>query len=206
MSRSRKIYIILALLVVAVIFSTISSFLRVQGKIRIELRALPEDAVVMIDGKIVGTGVHNIPAGQHEFVAKKEGFKTDSLQKNITEETTITLLPSPESKQALDWANMPEISAKRESLGGEKASERGQDFFAANPIAAKLPKISVSGPYSIEMRAEPSRENGMYILITNSSASGREEALSWIVSQGTPLSELDIRFEDFTNPTTGGSE
>ena len=172
---------------------------------QVVIRVMPEDATVTIDNAPVRAGRINVKKGLHTFVAKKEGFRSDTIRRNIWDDTSITLLPSPKSPGAKKWADDPEISGLRESLGGEKAAESGSDFYRENPIARILPHFDINGPYTIDMLSATDRPpNGIYILVSNSTPEGRQSALEWIESQGYDLATLDIRFGDTPIPAQEG--
>ncbi|QQS20198.1 hypothetical protein IPL85_01965 [Candidatus Saccharibacteria bacterium] len=191
------------LLVILIGLNLYSSTSR-QGKIRVTVAVSPDDATVYLNGKVISAGVQYLAPGEYEFSAKKAGFADDTQKTTISASRTyIGLLPAPESPEAITWSNSEGINAKREEIGGLNAENRGASFHAKNPIIELLPHYDISGPYTIDYGYVGAGSDKIFLLIGNSTPTGRQKALQWIVDNGYSLAQLDIRFDDFTNPLTG---
>jgi hypothetical protein len=173
------------------------------GLVGVNVVVVPEDATIQIDGVAASVGTNYLQPGPHVFTATKSGFKDDVTKTTVSAELSeVILLPEPQSSGALSWSEQGDIQNKRESLGGQRAALLGEATIKKAPIITKLPHYDISGPFSIDYG--PGEEtDSIFIVIGNSSPSGREKALEWIRNQGYDLSSLDIRFSDFTNPITG---
>ncbi|PID99184.1 hypothetical protein CSA80_03665 [Candidatus Saccharibacteria bacterium] len=171
------------------------------GKIRVNLHALPEDVTFSVDGKDAGGSIFLKP-GAHTFAASKEGFETEKHVVSVSLKTTdLYFAPRPISESAKEWANQNDTTARREAYAGQMANIIGESISDESPITTLLPHYEIAGPYSIDYGLKD--DNSVYLLIGNSTAAGRQKALQWLQDSGYKLSELDIRFDDFVNPTTG---
>ena len=56
------------------------------------------------------------------------------------------------------------------------------------------------GPFSLDYGTNPHVKNKVFIEVSDSSPEGRVNALHWIRSHGFDPTDLDIRFDDFSNP------
>ncbi|PID30835.1 hypothetical protein CR973_01155 [Candidatus Saccharibacteria bacterium] len=171
------------------------------GKIRVNLHALPEDVTFSVDGEETGGSIFLKP-GAHTFAASKEGFETEKYVVSVSLKTTdLYFVPQPVSESAKAWANQNDITARSEAYAGQMANIIGKSISDESPITTLLPHYEIAGPYSIDYGLKD--DNSVYLLIGNSTAAGRQKALQWLQDSGYKLSELDIRFDDFVNPTTG---
>lgn len=203
--KKRFVIIGLSLLTVVVLFVVVFLILSShEGEYKVTLSVMPEDAILSVDEEeILGTEVW-VDQGEHTFSAKKDGFDTDYVTRTITADTTVTLLPSPVSDEALTWASQSDISSKLESFGGAKANERGSYITGLNPIISLLPYVDISGPFKIDYGYHGADNTATYLIIHKTTPTGRQNALAWIREQGYDPTQLDIRFTDFENPLLGG--
>lgn len=195
------------IVVVSVLFVFMAAGLlrRNDSALSVTVDVLPRDARLYINGRASGGGVVKLVPGDYVFTAKKDGFD-DAIEKTTisASRTYVALLPAPVSKEALDWAE--KNNSERERLAGNNAVNRGEGYREANPIISLLPQYDIAGPYTIDYGFKDESTDKTYLLIGNSTPEGRKKALQWIRDAGYNPSELDIRFADFTNPTTGGAQ
>ena len=174
------------------------------GKVYASIYVLPEDATRKIEGKEVGGGIWLEP-GTYRFSAEKQGFTKDEQVIRVSADTPeLYLLPTPASNETRRWASQEAVSVKREMYAGLKASLVGENIRSSTPIIEFLPHYDIAAPYSIDYGLE--ENNHVYLLVGNSTPSGRVRALQWLRDKGFNPSELDIRFDDFNNPTIGARQ
>lgn len=172
------------------------------GEIKIEIAAIPDDSDVYVNGRLEERKVLYIQPGEYTFSAHKDGFKDDSLKINVQEENVeVGLIPAPESTEAFRFLeNNPEVQAKREAIGNQRSNKKGAQFEANNPIVSLLPVTDITGPFSIDYGQSKTRPNDIFLLVSDSSPSGRQNALKWISRHGYDPADFEIIFSDFTNP------
>ena len=177
---------------------------RHSGEIKVVVSVLPEDANILVDGEQVDINNIWVTPGEHEFIAEKDGFESDSVSRNVDEEdTVVTLLPGPVSDEAIEWASQPDIQTQIEGLSGQKADERGGYIVDKNPIINLLPYVDIAGPFKIDYGYHGADNTTTYLIIHKTTPNGRQAALEWIRKQGYDPTQLDIRFTDFENPLLG---
>lgn len=200
MTGKKRLFVVGFGLFAVFVFMIVNS-LSHTGKVYVKINVFPEDALIQINGQKSRSGVWLKP-DQYRFSAEKDGFTKDEQTIRVSYEASdVYLIPTPSSEEARRWASQEDVSAKREVYGGLKASIVGESIANASPIIELLPKYDIAGPYSIDYGLEPN--NHTFLLIGDSTPTGRQRALQWIRDSGFNPSELDIRFDDFTNPTLG---
>lgn len=197
--------ITVALLFLAIIALAIYTVTTQAGKIKATLTAYPDDSSVTMDGQKISQGTVYITPGPHTFVATKSGFLDDSVTASISEDTaTVILLPTPQSAEAVAWSNQPDVTAMRESLGGQKAAMRGASLSKQYPLVDKLPYIDIAGPFALDYGYQGKDNSEVYFILHDSTPDGRRAALAWIRQQGVDPATLDLRYDEFKNPLTQG--
>lgn len=176
------------------------------GKIQVKVTAYPEDSTVLIDNQQSSSSDPYLTPGKHVFTAKKKGFLDTSQTLYISDTIkTVILLPTPDSDEALAWAAKPEVSAMRETLGGQRATIRGLALTERYPLTDKLPYIDINGPFALDYGYKGEDNSEVYFIIHDSTPNGRKAAFEWIREQGIDPVTLDIRYDEYQNPLTGGA-
>lgn len=171
------------------------------GKVPVSIQALPNDAVVKIDGKEISTGDHYLPAGEYSFTASKEGWSTDTLKLTIDEDNAdVALLLSPQSDQAKAEYEGTTDTDEREQLSSIRSNSKGKTVTSNYPVIAKLPYSDSTGPYKIDYGYPREDSTTPYILISFSTPNGRTKALRWLSEQKLDITNTEIVFSDFENP------
>lgn len=202
----RTIVISVIIIFMALIGYSIYTLVAHAGKVQTAITVYPNDASVMIDGKKASSGTTYLTPGKHTFRASKSGFADATLTLSISDDIkTAILLPSPISAEAIAWSQQPDVSATRETLGGQLASIRGMSLDAQYPLIHKLPYIDIEGPFALDYGYKGADNSEIYFLIHDSTPNGRQAAFKWIREQGIDPATLDIRYDEYQNPlTTGG--
>ena len=199
--RTRIIIIAVVLcLILLIVYSVVVLNMR-SGKERFIVHVIPEDATIYIDNQPAAGDLYITP-GKHTISAKKSGFSDTSAvlyTSNAVNEAYLTL--EPVAISAKQWASQPAIQSQYETYGSMSAQMRGMSVSEQNPILDKLPRVDISGPYSIDYGfASPDDHYKTFILVNNSTPTGRQNAFNWIRSQGYNTATLDIRYDEYISP------
>ena len=96
------------------------------------------------------------------------------------------------------------VSFNQLSEAQQTASINASDNFSDNyPLIGKIPRIDITGPYSIDYGGSSSG-NAASLIIYDSTPNGRTAAIQWIRDQGVDPTTLDIRYSEYINPLTSG--
>ena len=200
-----SITVAILLFLVVIGFSIYTIVVR-AGKIKATVTAYPDDSLVTMDGKTISQGDTYLTPGKHTFIAKKTGFTDDTVTADISEDSsTVILLPTPQSDEAVAWSNQPDVTAKREALGGQKATMRGTSLSKQYPLVDKLPYIDITGPFALDYGYTGKDNSDIYFIIHDSTPDGRQAALKWMRQQGLDPATLDLRYGEYKNPLTQGA-
>ncbi len=196
-----------SILVIVLLFVAYGIYVQLSriGKVRVDVETIPVSSLVTVDGEILtGKSVYLAP-GEHMFIASKDGYLESRSKLDVSETNNyVGLLPIAESESAIQ--SSVNDAAAREAVGGKIATARGNMLREKATIISKLPRITLVGPYRIDYGIQgKDNTSHPYLLISNSTPKGRQNALDWIRSEGSEPTDLDIRFPDFINPVTGGS-
>ena len=186
---------------VFVLYNIVLSLTRV-GEVKVIISVIPKDAQISINNKPAKPGTIYLSQGDYLFEAKKQGWKDDKLEVQIDKTSkSVGLIPEPDSDEARSLLNDdPELQLKRESLGGERAAQRGDQTRQETPIIGFLPTVEITGPFRIDYGPSQKRAGGSTILVSSIAPKGRWAALEWIREHGQDPTDLEIKFEDFINP------
>lgn len=175
------------------------------GKVAVEVSVIPDDAKITLDGKVVQSGTHYIRVGDHVFMAEKDGWTSDKQTLVINDDINqVALLPEPSSSAARNLLGNKDIVAKREALGAIRADSRGKTFRTKNEIVSHLPYSDIAGPFKIDYGYNSdNKEDGVYLVISHSTPTGRKKALAWMRSINEDPTNYTIVFSDYTSPLDG---
>lgn len=203
----QRLYVILVLFICLIVFGIYIAIDRV-GKEKVSITVIPTDSQVYLDDKKINSGEIYLTEGTYTFTAKKDGFKSDSqVIKVVKGGVSVGLLPVPDSEEAKKWLeNNPTLQTQREGIAGDMAALRGRYIEDQTPLIKELPYTDINAPFSIDYGASPTRKYGVIIYISNSTPYGRQAALKWIRQQGSNPSDLEVYYNDFTNPITEEGE
>lgn len=194
----------LPLIVLISIFAVYSVMLSVSraGEVKVSVSVIPEEAIISINEKPYSKGDVYLKPGEYTFSASAEGWKTDTQTLEINQGgAVVNLLPDPESENAKQWLkDNPEIQAERESMGAQRAKQKGVALEAKNPLVALLPVSDLYGPFNIDYGPSETEKGSIFLIVSYSTPAGRLNALKWIRQQGQDPTDLEIRFIDFNNP------
>lgn len=142
MSRRTKVLIIVGILGVLILLVLL---LINRSNFYVEVKVLPEDSTLTLDGQPIEPGRVELSPGEHTFVASREFFgdATETINTdNISSGHIVFLLPSPDTPEALQWLQQnPEVQRERENLGGQQFN---QD---AAHVAENYPYVEEELPY-----------------------------------------------------------
>jgi hypothetical protein len=195
---------ILLLLIPAVLFVVYVAGMAIghTGKTKVELLVVPRDAAVSVNGQTFTDTTLYLTPGTYTFTAKRDGFDTESQTVDIKgSHHEVDLLAVPNSPVGNAYLNAhPDEEKIREDAGSKSANEAGLALQKKTPLIAQLPYTDITGPFSIDYGPSSTQKNGSFILISDSSPNGRVNALKWIKQQGYDPVNMEIHFDDFTNP------
>ena len=177
------------------------------GETKVVITVIPGDATVFIDGKQSKDGTHYMKPGEYTFSAKKDGFKEDTLKVNVEDqEVEVGLIPSADSEEAEAlFSQNEDLQAQREAIGAKRASKSGLSREDVTPLIALLPVTEINGPFTLDYGPSETRDNGVFIEVSDSSPGGRKNAQKWMKERGMDPTDLEIRYTDFVNPLAGGT-
>lgn len=192
----------LALLIGGIFISLLIFFLlnRRDAGANLEISVVPDDAVVVIDGKEYRNGKNTVQPGTYMATANREGFVSLTQEVTITD-TLQTLMFSltPESEEAKQWAaKNQEAYSEAEAAGGEAALQQGQALRDRYPLVSKLPFDGSF--YEINYAILDREKNTIYIRIDTTSPMGRQVALEQIKEWGFQPTDYQIVFPGLKNP------
>lgn len=198
----KKIFFICGAVILLIIIIFLSLLVSRDGETKVIINAVPKDSEVFMNGEAIKNGTYYLRSGKYTFTAKKSGFKDDSQKITVgTETITVGLIPSPDSDEARNYlVNNPNVQAAREAIGGQRANQKGLKLEQQTPLIKSLPYTDITGPFSIDYGPSDTRKGGTVIIISNSSPEGRINAIKWIKQQGFDPVDMEMRFDDFTNP------
>lgn len=200
MQQNKKTLLISVVVVIFLItLWGIATFIERNGKVGVTIKAVPSDAIIVINNKKTKSGTHWLKAGEYTISAQKDGFKTRTktiVANGDKDQNAVALSLTPVSEAAQQWAKKNEHAYKKnEEYGAIEARANGKYLKEKNPITNVLP---YSDPY-YEISYELQQKN---ILVTISTPSPRYRyiAVQKIRDLGFNPSEYKIVFKDFKNP------
>lgn len=192
-----------AITAVAVPF-LISGTRSLEGKIAVEIVAVPEDAVINLSGERVSNGVVYIKPGTYTVTGYKEGFDKMSYNLNIVDQgQKVFVLLTGSSDAAKTWiSNNQTKYYSAQAQASEQVTSDTKAFLEKNPIIAKLPYEN--DLFKIAYKLDPSDSSGLSIIVTiSASEQYRNMAVAQIITLGYNPSDYVYEFTDFTNVFTG---
>lgn len=203
------IFLVLTVLAIAILYTVHLQTTETYTS-KVEIDVIPDDATVKLDGAETKERSFALTPGSYRFEASKDGFEPSVQFVEVPEPDTeieVGLTPNPISKEANEWLEKnPEIQMQREALGGLNAGRSGAERERQTPLLVDLPYDQFGryegriGPFSVDYGPTEDRQNGVFILISNSSPNGRKNALEWIQDQGTNPADIELVYDDFNNP------
>lgn len=194
MTNQRRAIILIILAGVLLVGFLAYSLGQRAGKTAVELEVVGKNVTVKADGKSVN-GTAYLKPGPHTITAEAEGF--NSIKKDIVvgeNQAKVTLILDPKSDDAKKWAKEHEKDYSRaEGQAGELTRAEGEAFIDSYPLTNYLPEKT--SYYSIDYRIND--KNQAVIIISSTSALGRQVALEKIRSFGFDPTDYIITFTGF---------
>jgi hypothetical protein len=182
MSRRTKVLIVVGILGALILLITL---LINRSGFYVEVKVLPEDSTVTLDGQPIEPGRIELSPGEHTFVASREFFgdATETVNTdNISSGHVIFLLPSPDTPEALQWLQQnPKVQLERENLGGQQFNQDAAHVAENYPYVEELPYRSLD--FNVDYGFDENRVIKLIVTIFLPAA----------VPEGTP--EYDQQFE-----------
>jgi hypothetical protein len=205
MGKKQIFGIVLAGLLV-ILLLTIPGAVQHHGKIRVLIQVAPADSEITINGVRSSSGEKYLKPGEYYIIASRQYFTEDRQHiKVVNTPIEVDLLPEPSTQEAQKYLTLhPDVETSREAIGGKRTNLTGLQLEAGTPIIKQLPYTDITGPFTIDYGPSPTRKNGIFLIVSNSSPEGRVNALKWIRQQGYDPTNLEIRFDDFVNPIVTG--
>lgn len=188
--------LLMALLLIYAIATAISHI----GKIKLYVRTVPSDAVVMLGGKQIGNGDFYTEAGTYKITVNRTGFAPVSSEVIISDQKDQNIFASsltPISDEAKKWAASHQNDYKNnESYGAIQAKQTGSYMLKQNPIITQLP---YQDPY-YKIAYRSTDNQNITLTITTESPRYRYSAVQKIRDMGYDPTDFIIDFVDYNNP------
>ena len=172
-----------------------------QGKTKVDISILPNDADITLNGTAVRPGTTYIPPGEYTLIANRSGFQTHQEVLNIKNGTdSISIMMEASSEEGEKWiSDHTSLYQEFEARSGKEVIESGQSFYDANPIVADLPFRNSLFVIGYEHpKDDPDSEK---IIVTIDAPYGyRESAIYQIEQLGYKPADYQIRFNNYENP------
>lgn len=206
MQRTKKVIILLTVIIVSIISINLWLNIKRSDKIATTFEVMPTDAKIIIDGKKSRAGMVYLSPGTYKITASKDGFSDVKKTIAITQNNNYVGLILPAvSDEAKKWAASDAVWPELERIAGEISRYQSSSLRDKTPLINYLPESNIMGPYTISYSVFGVGDNEQVtIIIKNSTPNGRLKALQWIRDQGVDPADLIIEFEDFHNPTNQG--
>lgn len=174
-----------------------------QGKVAVEIIAVPSDAILTLNGEKVSNGTVYLKAGEYTIKATKNGYADFSSAASVVDGVSDQIIAAPltpESDEAEKWASEHQDDyLNLEGRAGESAQKQGEEFQEKNPIVKRLPSNSLL--YSIGYKADTSDPTGNSIIIEIDAEEGYRQAAIYQISQwGYNPADFKINFRNYKNP------
>lgn len=197
--KTKRLILLAVLVVIVLVVMGFVSALQRRGKVAIQIRTAPKEAIVTIDGKKTSKSVSLAP-GNYTFVISYPGFAsyTEKLElKSGDGERVFSAALTPQTPAAKQLADT-QLGQYREleKLGGQEAQKDGENFLKNNPILGNIP--TKTSYYSIDYGRDASGD--IVIQITASQPLGRQVALEKIRSWGYDPTDYKLVFVGLVNP------
>lgn len=193
--------VIVAVVIIAIATPfLISGVNNLQDKIAIEIVAVPEDAVINLNGLRVSNGVNYIKPGEYTVTGYKDGFDRMSYSVKIVDaHQKVFVLLSASSDAAKLWtSNNLSKYYSAQAAASQQVTSDTKNLLAKNPIIAKLPYEN--DLFKIAYKLDLSDASGESIIVTISAPEQyRSMAIAEIADLGFNPSDYNYEFSDFTN-------
>ena len=197
--------LIIGLLVVAFVIIPVTYFIfnskSQEGKTKVTLISVPDDATITINDNPTRTGTIFLEPGIYTIKAQKNGFRSVEQKETVGNESrAITLSLAPTSDEAKKWAEQNKTKYLQvEGEGGREASRLGSEIRGKNPIINDLPYSSLL--YTIGYQSDNDDPTGNSIIVTIDAPQGfRNAAVKQIRDMGYDPATLNIKFRFYESP------
>lgn len=170
-----------------------------SGKVRIEIVAVPSDAIVKLNGERVTASTYVTP-GNFSVSGYKEGFYEENYRLDIIDNNQkVFVVLNPLSDSAIAWVNDHQSDYSQAQAQIEQQTLSSTTAFVNKyPIIAKLPYENYL--YTLSYRVDTSDPTGQSIIITiNAPEQYRAMAVAKLAELGSNLYSYNYEYTDFTN-------
>ena len=94
------------------------------------------------------------------------------------------------------------LGTNQTKQSGTETSEREDWSVKHKVLFLNLPTTDIDGPFTLTYLY--TKDGVDYVKVTDSSPRGRMNALHWLRQNGVDPTDINIQFDDFTNPLLGG--
>jgi len=172
------------------------------GKTEVLFTTIPSDSIITIAGQTGQDKVRYLTPGEYTATIEREGFKSTEEMIVVAEdfiEVGVALFGDSDIATKYYEANPAEFE-QLDGIGGVESQRQSIIIETNNPIIQDLPYTGPEELYAVDYGIPADRPDKVYVIIKNSSTSGRADAVQWIKSKGHDISTLDIRYEDYVSP------
>lgn len=196
----REVAASFALLVALLFIYSIATAISHIGKVKLYVRTVPSDAVIMIGTTQVGNGDFYTESGTYPVTVNRSGFTTFKSEIIVTDQKDQNVLAvslTPNNEEGKKWADAHQGDYKaNERYGGVQAKQTGQYIAQQNPIINELP---YQDPYyKIAYRSTNNKD--ITLTISTESPRYRYQAVQKIREMGYDPTDFIIDFTDYKNP------
>ena len=187
-----------ALAVLFIVWLIVSSY-KHSGQAKIDIKVIPEDSSVTMDGLPIKQGGSYIKPGTHKFIARKSGFDDAVLSASVQKKETrdIILLPNPASTEAKQWlAAHPDTQRQREALESANVALVQKYLKDHYPILAHLPLDTIHYTIDYGKSQKYPYDPTKIALYVTAVPQFRDMALQWIKFRGYDPSNFEIVYQN----------
>lgn len=199
----KKYYRFLVVFIFILILFGILSYISTAGKFSVDIKTVPQDVDIYINNNKESHNFH-IKKGVYKLVVKKNGYHNYTQVITVDDAIVTGVVLKPKSKEAQKEYEVNLKNPNTESITSLMSTQYGKQFEIDNPITKDLPYKNLRDGFSVDYTFKQNKNRHITVVISSGTPSGRKAALSWIQQKGYDISTLNIKFEDFNNPTSKG--
>ncbi|HWZ65186.1 MAG TPA: hypothetical protein VNX65_00125 [Patescibacteria group bacterium] len=210
-SKAKQLLTLISAAFIIIFIFSIFTAIQHAGKTMVEIRVLPKDATITIDGQASHAGNVYVARGTHLFKAARKDYTDDSRTVTVGQDKiTVSLLPLVVGTPANTNGNADQIEKLSEKISAAKLEADNQAIIDKNPIVSQLPypfdNLDGLTPrdYEISYEYNPGASKTGILIKIYGNTRAREAALEQIRMWAYDPSDLEIKYMDFTNPLANG--
>lgn len=197
MQNKKTLFLVAVLLVVSISAFLIFKIISDKSKTaRFTIAVAPKSSIIALNGIRTKAGVTKVEPGKYYITIKKTGFKSyeNTIDVNKNDNKNVAVVLESNSKDTANWYNThPEDQKIAEKISSFNFDERETTNSTQSPILSQLPFIGPGSYYRIDY-SDTDKNGRLNLSITLDSEEYKEDALSWIKSQGFNPEDYNIQY------------